>query len=303
MTNLLFYTLFFLTSCIQNEKNESYNFQEEIQIENNLELVEFFNVDNFSDLIAYSPDRCMTDNCMCEVSLKNNFSKESKVKTKTYIYSVYFSEGSKESEYMNGVKKFISSLPAGSTYTVVGHTDGCGNYRPNKDLSKSRALKVGLYVKKLDPTADVSYVGLGEEVAYHSNKAKRVDIIVDERFSILEISERYKADFYLIDMSLSMRGRAEMWIRKLKVNKKSNSRFFASYTRSCYNGMNIERLSPSGGTEIWYSYWKVLDYMKPGQTLLIISDFQSTVPLSNRERKMIEDKVRQKGISVKTARP
>ena len=67
--------------------------------------------------------------------------------------------------------------------------------------------------------------------------------------------------------------------------------------------MNIERLSPSGGTEIWYSYWKVLDYMKPGQTLLIISDFQSTVPLSNRERKMIEDKVRQKGISVKTARP
>tara|TARA_R100001510_G_C7508318_1_gene109036 strand:- start:189 stop:320 length:132 start_codon:yes stop_codon:yes gene_type:complete len=38
--------------------------------------------------------------------------------------------------------------------------------------------------------------------------------------------------------------------------------------------------------------------MKPGQTLLIISDFDSEVKLSPREAEMIERKVRAKGVRV-----
>jgi uncharacterized protein (DUF2249 family) len=58
-------------------------------------------------------------------------------------------------------------------------------------------------------------------------------------------------------------------------------------------------VSPSGGTEIWYAYWYILDKMKPGQTLVIISDFDSTHPLQPWEKASIEKKARAKNIKVK----
>ena len=60
----------------------------------------------------------------------------------------------------------------------------------------------------------------------------------------------------------------------------------------------MANIRPNGGTEIWYSYYQILDKMKPGQTLLIISDFDSEVRLSTREAEMIERKVRAKGVRV-----
>ena len=61
----------------------------------------------------------------------------------------------------------------------------------------------------------------------------------------------------------------------------------------------MANIRPNGGTEIWYSYYQILDKMKPGQTLLIISDFDSEVRLSAREAEMIERKVRAKGVHVR----
>ena len=55
---------------------------------------------------------------------------------------------------------------------------------------------------------------------------------------------------------------------------------------------------PGGGTEIWYSYWKILNDMSPGQTLAIISDFQSRVPLSSREAATIQSIAESKSIRV-----
>ncbi len=60
----------------------------------------------------------------------------------------------------------------------------------------------------------------------------------------------------------------------------------------------MANIRPNGGTEIWFSYYQILDKMKPGQTLLIISDFDSEVKLSPREAEMIERKVRAKGVRV-----
>ena len=60
----------------------------------------------------------------------------------------------------------------------------------------------------------------------------------------------------------------------------------------------FDTITPSGGTEIWYSYWYVLDYMKQGQTLAIISDFKSEIPLTQNERRRIDEKATKKGIKV-----
>jgi hypothetical protein len=43
--------------------------------------------------------------------------------------------------------------------------------------------------------------------------------------------------------------------------------------------------------------------MKAGQKLIIISDFDSTIPISTREKQMITNKVRAKGIKVIVIRP
>ena len=62
-------------------------------------------------------------------------------------------------------------------------------------------------------------------------------------------------------------------------------------------------ITPGGATEIWYSYWFVLDKMSSGQTLAIISDFDSRVPITSRERAVIEDKVRRRGVIVRAFMP
>lgn len=93
------------------------------------------------------------------------------------------------------------------------------------------------------------------------------------------------------------------WKDVVNASKKPGSRVYLSIMSGCYNGQKLESVTPQGGTEIWYSYWTVLDYMKPGETLLIISDFQSNIPLTSSEAELIRKKVQQKGVRVKTLHP
>ena len=68
----------------------------------------------------------------------------------------------------------------------------------------------------------------------------------------------------------------------------------------CYSGQNINQIRPQGGTEIWWAYWTIIDRMSPGQTLLIISDFDSNYSLTRREHSLIQQKVQRAGIKVYT---
>jgi hypothetical protein len=80
------------------------------------------------------------------------------------------------------------------------------------------------------------------------------------------------------------------------------SRIYMSMMTGCRDGQNLDRIRPQGGTEIWYSYWKVLDHMSEGETLLIVSDFDSNVPLTDREEAIIRAKAASRGIIVRTLR-
>ena len=115
--------------------------------------------------------------------------------------------------------------------------------------------------------------------------------------------ERIPADFYLIDASGSMWNSQARWSDVVSASLKPNSRIFLSMVSGCRYGQPIGSVLPSGGTEIWYSYWRILDKMSPGQTLLIVSDFRSTVPLTSREYNMIANKARERGVRVITVRP
>lgn len=112
--------------------------------------------------------------------------------------------------------------------------------------------------------------------------------------------EKVPADFYLIDASGSMWNGHAQWSDVVSASVKPNSRIFLSMVSGCRNNQTIGSVIPRGGTEIWYSYWKILEKMAPGQTLLVVSDFESTYPLTQRERSFILQRVRERGVLVRT---
>ena len=71
----------------------------------------------------------------------------------------------------------------------------------------------------------------------------------------------------------------------------------------CYNGQILDSISPQGGTEIWYSYYTVINRMRDGETLLIISDFDSNYRIQQWERNIIAEIVRRKNLTIYTVSP
>jgi len=93
------------------------------------------------------------------------------------------------------------------------------------------------------------------------------------------------------------------WTSLTNASFKPGSRIYVSMMRGCHNGMSLDSVNAQGGTEIWYSYYWVLNQMRENQTLLIISDFDANVALTRRESDIISALVRRKNITVITLRP
>ena len=120
----------------------------------------------------------------------------------------------------------------------------------------------------------------------------------------LTYHQKNPADFYLIDSSGSMaNGDWQRIIRGISYHRPPRSRVFLSTTKCISRGSNVNLINPSGATEIWMSYWKIIDYMSPGQSLIIVSDFDSSYPLQPWERSIISNKISEKNIIVRTVRP
>ena len=253
----------------------------------------FTNVDN-------SSDRCVTDHCTCRVNISRTRYQETSESRRNVSESVYFLEDSSalSASFQREIDRFLDENPSETRFTVVGYADGCGNYSYNRALSLRRASTVSRYIKRQRPGSRTSVVGMSEMTDSHSDVARRVDILVDSIMRTEAPPPNLTADFYLIDYSGSMRGRVERIERAIAANRKSTSRVYISYDRYCSDGQNVNQITPSGATEIWYSYWWLLDRMRPGQSLIIFSDFDSTIPLTARERQMIDEKVRSKNIRV-----
>jgi len=252
--------------------------------------------------IANSQDRCVVENCSVEVKASKVGIKYTN-KKKVYSTSVHYEEDVFYLDYVlrKRIREFLQKHPNQRKFVVTGFTDGCGSHQYNKELSRKRASEVARYVISLRDDAVVSMRWVGEATGEHTVRARRVDLSVTKNIQEPLVPPKIIADFYLIDSSGSMAdgGRWASWIYAIKYWKPRHARVFVSTTEYVSGGRELANIRPNGGTEIWYSYYQILDQMKPGQTLLIISDFDSEVRLSTREAEMIERKVRAKGVHVK----
>ncbi len=246
-------------------------------------------------------ERCVVQNCSVEVNAAKVGIKYVD-KKKIYSTSVHYREDVfyLDQTLRKRIHNFLQKHPKQKSFVVTGFTDGCGSHQYNKELSRKRAREVSRYLLSLRSGSRVTMRWVGEASGEHTIRARRVDISVTKKAQVPLVPPKIIADFYLIDSSGSMAGGGvwDAWIYAIKYWKPKNGRVFVSTTEYVPRGRELANIRPIGGTEIWFSYYQLLDRMKPGQTLVIISDFDSDVKLSAREHQMIEKKVKSKGVRV-----
>ena len=245
-------------------------------------------------------DRCVTSNCTCRVSMPPSTQIVRFQNRSQGQVSVYFDENSSsvDSESRRSVSEMINQSEEENTFFVVGYADGCGSYSYNRSLSESRAARVASHIRSIRPDASLVQIGMSELTNTHSDSARRVDVFTERSRLSLDVNPNLTADFYLIDYSGSMSNKAQLARSVIAAGMKSSSKIYISYSEHCYNGQRLDMIPPRGATEIWYSYWWILDRMSPGQTLIIFSDFDSRIPLTPAESRIISAKVESKGVTV-----
>ena len=281
-----FFLLLALISCNQQEVVEVVKVPEKLPT-----LVSFKDA-------RIDPRRCSYEDCVCLVKIPQYIPQYINDTNKSWE-SVFFQESEFEmsEQHVSGVKYFMSSRMSVDSVLVVGYTDGCGSYDYNATLSKNRSTTVSNLIRGFGYRGSIVSVGMSELTSNHSDTAKRVDIVTSEDFRMEAYPPNLVADHYLLDASGSVQDYS-FWVNIIAANKKPTSKLHLSYTRTCSDGTLASNIVPGGLTEIWWSYWQVLDKMKRGQTLLILSDFDSRYPITFSERRAFENKVKQKGVKV-----
>lgn len=245
-------------------------------------------------------DRCESVDCLCEIDLPEESSTPARPQS-AGRFSVYFEEASHNltRSDLRIISQEVASFPARGQVIITGHTDGCGSPEFNRELARLRSRQIELEIRRLRPDLSVTTIFGGETTPQHDERARRVDVRLGGDGVARTALPEYTSDFYLVDSSGSMSSTFPRLMDAIARGKKMASRIFLSRTGKCKGG-SWRANPPAGSTEIWYSYWKLLDLMSPGDELLVISDFDSTVPLSAWERQVIEQKVRMRGVKVKS---
>jgi len=250
--------------------------------------------------IGYAQDRCSAQGCLAEATALRLPLQVVEKQTKQQT-SVFYAEDRFFLEYdlRKKIRDFLVKHPDQQRFVVTGFTDGCGDHQYNKELSRKRANEVARYIIQLRRGALVELRWVGEATGKHTIRARRVDVAVFKNKKNVVVPPKIIADFYLIDGSGSMAGgKWNKWIRAIGHWKPRGAKVFVATTGYIPHKARLNYISPSGGTEIIYSMWALLDRIPPGKTLLVISDFRSSVPATAREIQRIEQKAAPKGVKI-----
>jgi len=246
--------------------------------------------------------RCHTVDCMCRVQPGPKVENFTTIYEAKRRYSVYFPNAEYEmtpiqTSAMQDYLGRLKDVSPRSTASVIAYTDACGSYDYNVKLANNR---LGVARNYASSFFSVNHTLIHPEASTQCPlpEARRVDVIVHTDSRITRLIDKIPADVYLIDASGSMWEGWRNWVDVINASYKPGARIYVSMTRGCRYNQVINTVQPTGGTEIWYSYWKVLDLMQPGETLAIISDFQSDFPLRNWERQAIANKVSARAVRV-----
>lgn len=251
-------------------------------------------------------DRCVVRDCLCSVRPGPPPAPVTSERNISRTGSVYFAHDSDDlsSGQQSAISSWLNRAAIGSRYiTVFSYTDGLGSTQYNRDLADRRNRAVQSILRSTNSSFTIRTSVVGEASEGYDPLSRRVDVVVHTSKSLTTKIDKVRADVYLIDASGSMWGAYRDWTDVVNASFRPGSRVFLSIMSGCRNGQRIDEVNPQNGTEIWYSYWKVLESMSPGETLAIVSDFQSNYPLSTRERRILESRVREKNIRVVVIRP
>ena len=257
--------------------------------------------------LADARSRCTTANCTCRVNPGAPPTAEVKTVMVDRSVSLYFTEASYtlDAKQVEILRRWLRPFDGQRrSVTLSSYTDGVGTAQDNITLATNRNATVkGLLMPDI-PSSGIRSIIVGENVSGYDPRSRRVDVVVHTPRTLTTKIDKVRADVYLIDASGSMWGRQyRHWTDVVNASFKPGSKIYLSIMKGCRNGQVIDNVTPQGGTEIWYSYWTVLDSMRPGQTLAIVSDFQSNYPLTSSEHVLISKKVRDKGVKVIAIRP
>ena len=256
--------------------------------------------------IADASDRCTVRECTCTVYADSRPTIEVNNREVQRRHQVLFAENG---SYINsGVEyslvSFLRPFEGDTRYniTMIGYTDGCGSSEHNHNLASTRIDEVKTFIREHVPRAIITTVVAGENTLGHDPSARRVDVVVHTNSSLATRIDKIPADAYLIDASGSMWSSWREWEDVIGASVRPDSDVYVSMMRGCRSGQRLSSITPQGGTEIWYSYWYVLQQMKPGETLLGISDYDSNVPLTAGERETLRQLARRRQIDVISVR-
>lgn len=255
--------------------------------------------------IGSAADRCSMEGCLVEATTTKPTQQHSENITKEQT-SVFYEEDRFFLHYdlRKRIRDFLQEHPSQTRFIITGWTDGCGEHDYNKLLSKRRADEVARYVLSLRKGALVELRWVGEATGKHTIRARRVDVAVLKKTQQTITPPKIIYDYYLIDGSGSLSGpKWNKWIGAISYWKPRGAKVFVATANYLPHKTNLQNIRPAGATEIWFAIWGVLDLMKPGQTLIVISDFNSNVPLSGRERERINHKARTKGVRINYFKP
>ena len=244
---------------------------------------------NHSETMYLASYTCKTQNCLCEVSNNSKISlyeEGDDIIIDRQLKSIYFQDDYYElnKSQINQIEKFMvsSKMYKNAMYwpfkiTILSYF----NDDPKGSEKRARAVQELIQIK--NPSASFNLL-LSKSI-----EENRVDIYLHAENNLTTIIKAIPADYYLIDASASMKEEIHSIRTLINLSLKPTSRIFVSMADGCKTNQRFDTIIPQGPTEIFNSYRMLLDKIEPGSSFVVITDLNSSIPVTENELQKIED--------------
>jgi len=266
----------------------------------------FLIIINFILLIAISPleevenayYECKTKACVCEVSNNSRtslYEEGDEIILNRQLQSLYFNDEyyslnrtqiSQIDRFMVNAKMYKNAMYWPFKITVISYFNG------DLEIAEKRAHAIREVITTRNPSASFNLLSA------KSSEKNRVDILLHAENNLTTLIKAIPADYYLVDTSASMKEEINIIKKMIDLSSKPNSRVYVSMTSGCKDNQSFGSIIPQGPTEIFYSYRMLLDIIEPGSSLVVITDINSSFPITEQELKQVEELGMKRGITV-----
>lgn len=203
-----------------------------------------------------------------------------------------------ETNDTNDIYSYVKKNWHAGAFKLEGFASSSGNYDYNMKLGNQRMASVLNYIQRI-ARKPYRYTGgsYGEGYADRNDEASDRKVKITPISDFVSLLDLVKTDFYLYDQSGSM---STYWpqIQNYKHHKRS-VRIYTSTTLKCSPNRALSSIYPNGGTNIWWSFWNLIDKMSPGESITIVSDFDVRPRLTANEWERIKRKLANRGVKLK----